>query len=158
MATVARETVVGIAVYSAVFTIRLPPGMLMAAGTGKGIVLVGRVAIAAPVPFTLVGPGIDGEILCVMLGEGDRVPARTGRMAFGACRGEPGRFMVRVGGSIVVFLVAGSTIRGQLPESAVRVAFGTSDLVSLREEEESMLEIGGIPPVGPGPMALDTIN
>ena len=95
----ASGTVVRVSVYACVLIVRLRIGVASGASEFRVIGRVGM-AIGALVPFTLVRPAVNGEILPVMV----KRSRRPGRFAVAtlAIGGEFRRRMVRIGGLVVI--------------------------------------------------------
>jgi hypothetical protein len=69
-----------------------------------------RVAFGAAAPFVAVPAGIDREIEAIVYGEFGWFPAGLGSMALDTCCGEVHCQVVRIGGGVIIVLVAGETI------------------------------------------------
>ena len=112
MAGQALGAAVCIALDAIVFVVHVRFIVIMAADAGKLRIDGGvRVAVGTTVPFALVPARVNREGPCIVVTVLRGLPARVGGMALLAFSGKPQRSMIRIGGAVVVGLVAGEADR-----------------------------------------------
>ena len=109
MAGQAGGTVVGIAVHAIVVVIRFRVGM--AGDAGKfGVIRRIRMAVQALLPFSLVLPAVNREIVGIVLGVFCRHPVRIGRMALDTILGKARRLVIGAQSGFIIVFMTGYTI------------------------------------------------